>query len=351
MARPYAKQEGTHRPLAAGAAASSSTSSTAGPDGDAPFQRIDHNPVGWTRCKIALGAVTLAPIRVAFLVPFIASYTAALTVASVLNVPRAILAPATQLVARVVLLALGFWTIEEVNRPTPTQLRTMQPRLVVSNHVSYLEILYFMATPLCPAFVMKATCLKVPFIGRVAMLLGGVLVDRREGTERGASNAIRDIVEAESGPPVLIFSEGTTSNGRFLLPFRTGAFRPGAPVLPVLVEFPFRNDEFSCAYESIATTAHVLRVLCQWRHKLRVTYLPLHRPTQLEKQDAALFANNVRQEIASIGGLTMTGKSFADKVEYHKNLMPHYQRLGFGALFLYVRPDTVWPATTRRPVT
>ena len=37
--------------------------------------------------------------------------------------------------------------------------------------------------------------------------------------------------------PVLLFPEGTTTNGRYMLPFRTGAFLAGVPVLPVVLRY------------------------------------------------------------------------------------------------------------------
>jgi lysophosphatidylcholine acyltransferase/lyso-PAF acetyltransferase len=36
--------------------------------------------------------------------------------------------------------------------------------------------------------------------------------------------------------PMLLFPEGTTSNGQMLLPFKTGAFLAGVPVLPVIIK-------------------------------------------------------------------------------------------------------------------
>jgi len=40
-------------------------------------------------------------------------------------------------------------------------------------------------------------------------------------------------------PRVLLFPEGTTTNGRFLLSFQMGAFIPGYPIQPVVVRYPY----------------------------------------------------------------------------------------------------------------
>ena len=50
---------------------------------------------------------------------------------------------------------------------------------------------------------------------------------------------------------VIIFStEGTTTNGEYLLPFKTGAFLSKAPVLPLILRYPYQR--FSLAWESMA---------------------------------------------------------------------------------------------------
>ena len=37
--------------------------------------------------------------------------------------------------------------------------------------------------------------------------------------------------------PLLLFPEGTTTNGRYLLPFKTGAFLAGQPLQPVVIRY------------------------------------------------------------------------------------------------------------------
>jgi len=49
---------------------------------------------------------------------------------------------------------------------------------------------------------------------------------------------------------IVYSAEGTTSNGEFLLPFKSGAFLAKAPVLPVILTY--RYQRFSPAWESIS---------------------------------------------------------------------------------------------------
>ncbi len=46
---------------------------------------------------------------------------------------------------------------------------------------------------------------------------------------------------------VVVFPEGTTSNGRYLTHFHRGAFVPGAPVKPVVLRYP--HTQFNPAWE------------------------------------------------------------------------------------------------------
>lgn len=45
-------------------------------------------------------------------------------------------------------------------------------------------------------------------------------------------------------------TEGTTTNGDYILPFKTGAFLAKAPVLPVILKYPY--ERFSPAWDSIS---------------------------------------------------------------------------------------------------
>lgn len=55
------------------------------------------------------------------------------------------------------------------------------------------------------------------------------------------------------------FSEGTTTNGDYLLPFKTGAFLPKAPVLPVILRYPY--ERFSPAWDTISGVSIYLAIL------------------------------------------------------------------------------------------
>lgn len=98
--------------------------------------------------------------------------------------------------------------------------------LLVSNHLSYLDILAIAAvTP--AVFVSKAEVRHWPLFGWLAKIAGTVFVERERRTQVGKVN--REIEAAlADGALVVLFPEGTSSNGHGILPFRTSLLEPAA---------------------------------------------------------------------------------------------------------------------------
>jgi lyso-ornithine lipid O-acyltransferase len=94
---------------------------------------------------------------------------------------------------------------------------------VVSNHLSYLDILLYSAVR---PFVMvaKSDVRGWPLIGWLTSRAGTVYVVRGGGqaTYRGVNRAMAEAFR--SGLPVLFYPEGTTTDGSEVLPFRRGLF-------------------------------------------------------------------------------------------------------------------------------
>jgi 1-acyl-sn-glycerol-3-phosphate acyltransferase len=96
--------------------------------------------------------------------------------------------------------------------------------LLVSNHLSYLDILVISAvTP--AVFVSKSEVRHWPLFGWLAKLAGTVFIERARRTHVGAVN--REIQAAlGEGVLVVVFPEGTSSNGETILPFRSSLLEP-----------------------------------------------------------------------------------------------------------------------------
>lgn len=106
--------------------------------------------------------------------------------------------------------------------------------LLISNHLSYLDILVL--SSITPAvFVSKHDVKYWPVFGQFAVLGGTVFVDRRRRFQVGHVND--EIANAlNQGALVVLFPEGTSTNGQTLLPFKSSLLEPATnPAWPLAI--------------------------------------------------------------------------------------------------------------------
>ena len=91
---------------------------------------------------------------------------------------------------------------------------------LITNHTGYLDIVVLAGIQPC-VFVSKAEIRRWPVLGWLAKMAGTVFVERGRG---GSAQRARAGLQAASdaGIPVAFFPEGTTTNGRSVLPFHSG---------------------------------------------------------------------------------------------------------------------------------
>jgi len=185
---------------------------------------------------------------------------------------------------------------------------------VISNHCSYFDILILMSRYF-PSFVARSNTQDMPLIGICSKHLQCIFVDREfkttKGDIKGAAAQVKQRMEevAAGGDrrPVLLFPEGTTTNGRLVLPFKTGAFLAGVPVQPCMIKY--ETGRVSPSWDSIDAVWHIFLMLAELTHQVTVYLLPVYTPSPEEKKDPHLYANNVRQMLMDAGGF---GSSQAD---------------------------------------
>ena len=146
---------------------------------------------------------------------------------------------------------------------------------VVSNHLSYLDILLYSAVR---PFVMvaKSEVRDWPLIGWITAQAGTVYVQRADvkgGRTQSRSEVNAAMAQAfRSGLPVLFFPEGTTSEGVGVLPFRRGLFHAvvsdQVPVRTAAVAYSLTGQdtgssiaEHVCFWGDMAFGPHVFRCM------------------------------------------------------------------------------------------
>lgn len=126
---------------------------------EGPYCRLDPNPSALELARLALCAVTLVPIRVCLILTLIPSYYVVartfLAVAPDTPWAQAVNIYFVRTASWLLLRLMGFWRIDVTGRAENAGIQE-EPRVFVSNHISYVEILYFLAE-LGPSFVMKRT--------------------------------------------------------------------------------------------------------------------------------------------------------------------------------------------------
>ncbi len=125
-------------------------------------------------------------------------------------------------------------------------LPTDRPLLIVANHVSWLDI-PVLSTLAPMSFVAKADMATWPLFGWLAKMQRTIFVAREERRKAGAQ--ADEIAERLAAHEVIVlFPEGTTSDGNVLLPFKTPLFEAAklalaktglerATVLPVALRY------------------------------------------------------------------------------------------------------------------
>ena len=137
---------------------------------------------------------------------------------------------------------LGIRVSSNINREN---LPANKNYLFVSNHLSYLDI--FILSSYCPAvFIASVDQVKSnPILGKATELSGSLFVDRQN---RGnIQEELQTIKSAFSmGANLVLFPEGTTSNGEKVLQFKSSflalAENNSIDVLPLAIKYKKIND-------------------------------------------------------------------------------------------------------------
>ncbi|EMS57923.1 Lysophosphatidylcholine acyltransferase 1 [Triticum urartu] len=154
-----------------------------------------------------------------------------------------------------------------------------------------------------------------------SLLIGGmdqvvrnvIYVDRfSPASRKSAVNEIKRKAAGNSFPRVLLFPEGTTTNGRFLISFQHGAFIPGYPVQPVVVRYP--HVHFDQSWGNISLIALMFKMFTQFHNFMEVEYLPIVYPPEIKQENALHFAENTSYAMAHALNVLPTSYSYADSM-------------------------------------
>ncbi|EEF50437.1 1-acylglycerophosphocholine O-acyltransferase, putative [Ricinus communis] len=218
-------------------------------------------------------------------------------------------------------LALGGW--KDKNNPMPKWRSSYHwikrkgnpaPReiapIVVSNHVSYIEPIFYFYE-LFPTIVAAESHDSIPFVGTIIRAMQVIYVNRfSQSSRKLAVNEIKRKASCDRFPRVLLFPEGTTTNGKVVISFQLGAFIPGYAIQPVIVRYPHVHFDQSWGYISLAKL--MFRMFTQFHNFMEVEYLPIVSPLDNCKENPVHFAKRTSHSIASALNVVQTFHSYGD---------------------------------------
>lgn len=176
------------------------------------------------------------------------------------------------------------------------------PFFLVSNHLSYLDIVTYAAV--MPArFVAKSEVRGWPVVGLLARAMGTIFIDRT--VKRDALRVLERLeAAAAEGDGVVVFAEATSSAGQEVLPFRPAllewAARSGSPV-----------HHASVGYRTAAGSIPAHLSVCWWgdmtfgRHLVALARLPWIEATlrfgdaPIAERDRKRLADQLHQAVSA----------------------------------------------------
>ena len=178
----------------------------------------------------------------------------------------------------------------------------------IANHVSWIDILAI-AGASGTAFVAKAELQKVPMVGWLASLNRTIYVSRED--RLGVAEQINRLKEAlAENWSITVFPEGTTTEGRSLLPFKSPLLKvlepppPGVLVQPVMLDYGDLGVDIGWLGDETGAN-NALRVLARkGRVPITINFLEPFDPRDFpgRKAIAAESQRRIRQSLAKAIG-------------------------------------------------
>ena len=175
-------------------------------------------------------------------------------------------------------------------------------KLIVANHISWLDIMAVHAV--CPEarFVSKADVQQWPLVGRLVDA-GATLYIERERRRDALRVAHQMAAALQAGDTVAVFPEGTTADGRTLLPFHANllqaAISAGVPVQAVAITFSDRLHAVSPAALFLGDTSLAQSLWRLARGDGLVVHLTVLPPRATAGAKRRALADDLRAEIAA----------------------------------------------------
>lgn len=207
---------------------------------------------------------------------------------------------------RVQVWSLQFLALWDIHLKVLGQPVLNGPALIVANHISWLDISVIHAARHC-RFVAKSDIRQWPLIGTLATGSGSLYIERTN--RKDALRMVKDMADAmKDGDVVAVFPEGTTSDGRDILPFHANLLQSAilaqAPVQPMSLKFidaATGETSFAPCYIGDDTLiGSIWRTLTSSRI---IAVVHFGEPQSAKGRDRRAWAHDLRQDIIRLRDL------------------------------------------------
>ncbi len=173
--------------------------------------------------------------------------------------------------------------------------------LMVANHISWMDIIVIQSIK--PSiFVAKSDVASWPLFGWVAKMTGTIFIKRDKVSD--IKKALKKIKRRLIKRSVCIFPEGTSTNGRYLLPFKSNLFQSSIDtnksILPLCLRYEQNNmyTDKVAFVDDMSLVDSILSIKQERDIKVVIEILPPIRPRFNRKELASYTYEMIRQNLS-----------------------------------------------------
>jgi 1-acyl-sn-glycerol-3-phosphate acyltransferase len=173
--------------------------------------------------------------------------------------------------------------------------------LLVANHISWMDIIVIQSIK--PSiFVAKADVASWPLFGWVAQMTGTIFIKRDKVSD--IKKALKKMKRRLIKRSVCIFPEGTSTNGRYLLPFKSNLFQSSidtnSSILPLCLRYEQNNiySDKVAFIDEMSLVDSIIKIKGEKNIKAVVEVLQPIRPRFNRKELASYTYEIIRQNLS-----------------------------------------------------
>lgn len=212
----------------------------------------------------------------------------------------------------------GFSAIINLSVTTEGEL-TEPGTLLVSNHISWLDIIVFgQLIPAC--FVAKSDILSWPIIGFLSKQSGTIFI--RRGDKQTIKETTEQIAWAlKQNSTIIAFPEGTTTSGDKVLNFHASLFQSAlltkSAIQPAAIQYRGLAQQQAPFIGEDDFLRHLLRMLSLDKIKVHVSFLPVIKGAEMTRQSVSIQAREKVWEKLSESMPTAHSADYYCKINTH----------------------------------